>query len=121
MGKRTRSVAALVAVVFCAATLMADPAREKQLQQGQDLLEKRELTKAAALFAEVAKSKDAELAARGLYHLAVTQERQGKVDEARATYARLQRNFAGQREVVARAQSNLARLDGPERVAGPAL
>jgi hypothetical protein len=53
-----------------------------------------------------------ELAAHGWYHAAHTHDLQGKEDEARASCTRIRRDYAGQREVAAKAQERLAVLDG---------
>jgi Tol biopolymer transport system component len=122
MLKRTRTAGALAAVILSIATLMAaDAAREKQLQQGKDLLERGDLEKAATLFIEVSRSADPEIAARGLFHLAYVQELQGRNGEARATYARVVNNFPRQREVAERAQARATALSAPARSTQPAL
>jgi Tol biopolymer transport system component len=113
-------VVALTAL-WCGVTALAsDLAREKQLQRGIDLLERNDLSPAAALFEEAARSTDQELAARALLHLAAAQERQGDKDRARATYKRILQQFSHRHEAVADARTRLARLERPVASAAPA-
>ena len=113
MTARALTLAATLVTSLAVATLLAsDPAREKQLQQGIDQLEVRaDLAQAAKLFDEASRSSDAEIAARALFYLADTQQRQGK-DQARATYARIVKEF-GNQPIAAEARKRLAKLEGP--------
>jgi len=101
-------------------TLASDFAREKQLQRGIDLLERNDLSPAAAIFEEVARSADHELAARALLYLASAHERQGDNDRAGSTYKRLLQQFGQLRDVAGEARTRLARLERPLASSAPA-
>jgi Tol biopolymer transport system component len=101
---------ALVAVLSAATLVASDPERERKLQQGIDLLEKNRPAQAEAIFEDVARSADPEIAVRGLYQLAHSYERQGKRDQARDTYRRIVGNFGGQRGLADQARARLATL-----------
>jgi hypothetical protein len=121
MIKRTMTALIITATLLFTLVLRAsDPAAEKKLQQAIDFLEsKGDLVRATPLFEQVSRSSDQELAARSLLYLGQIQERQGK-DRARATYQRIIKEFANQREAAAEAGRRLAGL-GDDRSTSNAI
>ena len=121
MIKTTMTALIITATLLFTLVLRAsDPAAEKKLQQAIDFLEsKGDLVRATPLFEQVSRSSDQELAARSLLYLGQIQERQGK-DRARATYQRIIKEFANQREAAAEAGRRLAGL-GDDRSTSNAI
>jgi Tol biopolymer transport system component len=121
MVRRTGWLIVVVLATLCGVTAAAsDPAREKQLQRGIDLLERNDLSQAAALFEDVARSADQALAARALLFLAAAQERQGDDERARSTYRRILQQFAQLRDVAGEARTRLSRLERASAPSAPA-
>jgi Tol biopolymer transport system component len=120
---RRLGVGVLALFAVCAMPLQAsDPRGERQLQEAADLLESRNnLPRAAQLLEEVSRSSDRALAARALFYLAHVRERQGQRQAARATYARIVKEFSSQRDITDRAQERLAALGGAGAPSVPAL
>jgi Tol biopolymer transport system component len=113
-------LAAMLATLAVTMALAADAAGERQLQQAIDLMERGNVTKASALFEQLSHRSDSALAARALLYLASAQERQGR-EQARATYARIVKDFAAQKEVAAQARQRLTELALPQRRSRPGL
>jgi hypothetical protein len=96
----------------------ADPTREQKLQKAIHLMEtKGDVNAALPLLEEAARSSDRAVAARALLSLAQAQEGQGK-ERARATYERIAKDYADQRDVVAQARVRLKAMNAPRASIG---